>query len=316
MKNILITGGKGFVGSNLVRKILEETDLNIITYDNGLIGDLAYIETNNRIKNIVGDILDFEFLRQSLKNVDIVVHLAAFGSVVDSVRSPRENFDVNVKGTFSLLNACRDVGIQKIIFASTGGAIIGNSSGAVNENTPPRPISPYGASKLACEGYCSAFSSAFNMNITALRFANVVGPYSWHKKGVVTNYFKSLINSEPLIIYGDGSSTRDYLYSEDLCDGILRAINTTLSGFNVFHLATGIETSIKDIARYCLEISNSPDKQIIYKQTRKGEVENNCADFTLAKNTLGFAPKMDIKSSLDMTWQWMCNYSKKTYISI
>ena len=132
----------------------------------------------------------------------------------------------------------------------------------------------------------------------------------------MTNYFKSLINSEPLIIYGDGSSTRDYLYSEDLCDGILRAINTTLSGFNVFHLATGIETSIKDIARYCLEISNSPDKQIIYKQTRKGEVDHNCADFTLAKKTLGFAPKMDIKSSLDMTWLWMYNYSKKNYISI
>ena len=300
------------MGSNLVRKLLEETDLNIITYDNGLIGDLSYIEMNSRVKNIVGDILDFEFLKQSLKSVDIVVHLAAFGSVVDSVRSPRDNFDVNVKGTFSLLNACRDVGIQKIIFASTGGAIIGNSSGAVNENTPPRPISPYGASKLACEGYCSAFSSAFNMNITALRFANVVGPYSWHKKGVVTNYFKSLMNGKPLTIYGDGSSTRDYLFSEDLCDGILKSIESNLLGFNVFHLATGKETSIQQIANYCLEICNIQDPKVIYESARTGEVEKNFADFTLAKKTLNFAPKTSIRSSLEATWRWMSEYEKNS----
>ena len=316
MKNILITGGKGFVGSNLVNKLLRETDLDIITYDNELIGNLPYISVNRRVKNIFGDIIDFEPLKESLRNVDTVVHLAAYGSVVDSVKSPSENFDTNVKGTFNLLNACREVGIKKIIFASTGGAIIGNNSGPVDETTPPRPISPYGASKLACEGYCSAFASSFNMNITALRFANVVGPFSWHKKGVVTNYFKALMQGKPLTIYGDGSSTRDYLYAEDLCDGILKSIESNLVGFKVFHLATGKETSIREIANYCLEICNMPGNKILYKPARKGEVERNFADFSLAKKTLGFSPKSNIKSSLESTWHWMSDCQKSTEFSL
>ena len=126
------------------------------------------------------------------------------------------------------------------------------------------------------------------MNITALRFANVVGPFSWHKKGVVTNYFKALMQGKPLTIYGDGSSTRDYLYVEDLCDGILKSIESNLVGFKVFHLATGKETSIQEIANYCLEICNIPENKTCKK--RRGR-EKLCRLFSRKKSS-GFFTKI------------------------
>ena len=128
---------------------------------------------------------------------------------------------------------------------------MGNAQPPVNEDSIPRPISPYGASKLAGEGYCSAFAEAYDMRITATRFANVVGPISAHKKGAVTVFIRALMNDTPITIYGDGEATRDFLYVDDLCRGILAAMEKNLPGFNVFHLANGFDIIKPFEVPYC-----------------------------------------------------------------
>ena len=252
---VLITGGCGFVGSNLATRLLKE-DIDIILLDNLSRSDQSNLTSDLLDSVVVADIRYEDELKDKFEDVDIVIHLAADGSVVESVKSPDHNFSANVLGTFNVLKASRDAGVKKMIFSSTGGALIGNATPPVNEYSIPRmPISPYGASKLACEGYCCAFANAYNMNITALRFANITGPMSFHKKGAVTKFFKSLSSGKDLCIYGDGASTRDYLDVRDLCEGIILAMNSDLKGFNVFHLASGIETSIKQLAQMCIDIS-------------------------------------------------------------
>ena len=204
MSKILVTGGCGFIGANLV-PMLHADGHEITILDNLARGSKDYLDDFTAYKFVDADIRNEEAVCEIAKGQDAIIHLAAEGSVVESVAAPEENFSVNAEGTFKVLNAARRAGIDQIIFSSTGGALIGNTTPPVNEESVPRPISPYGASKLAGEGYCCAFADAYDLSITALRFANVVGPISWHKKGAVTAFFKAIMNREPIHIYGDGS---------------------------------------------------------------------------------------------------------------
>jgi len=199
-----------------------------------------------------------------------------------------------------------------LVFASTGGALIGNAPPPVNEKAVPRPISPYGASKLAGEGYCSAFASAYGMSVTALRFANVVGPISWHKKGAVTAFFKCIMEDRPLRIYGDGTATRDFLYVEDLCRGIVAGMEAALPHFNVFHLASGRETSVRELAEMARQVSGRPAHPIVHELKRPGEVERNFATYDLARERLGFEPQVTIEQAMARTWSWMVSQGPGT----
>ena len=253
----------------------------------------------------VGDIRDRAAVASALLGVDAVIHLAASGSVIDSVADPEENFDVNARGTFVLLDEARKVDVNQIIFASTGGALIGNAVPPVDESSLPRPISPYGSSKLCGEAYCSSFASAYGMRITALRFANVIGPYSWHKKGAVTAFAKAILTETPITIYGDGSATRDFLMVQDLCNGIALALDANLDGFNVFHLASGREVSVVELARVMCAVAGRTDFPIEFRAKRAGEVERNFASYRLAEATFGFRPTSNIEDAITITWKWM-----------
>ena len=303
-KKILVTGGAGFVGANLV-ELLSDSDKDVTVFDNLSRGGKSNLPSNFSGQIFEKDLRDNEFLQEAVADQDVVIHLAAFGSVVESVASPVANFEINASGTLRLLEACRAQGVKKVVFASTGGALMGNAIPPVNESTVPRPISPYGASKLAGEGYCSAYAAAYDMDITALRFANVVGPRSLHKKGVVNTFFRRLHQNEDLVVYGDGSSTRDYLDVRDLCRGIRLAAESEISGFNVFHLASGVETSIDQLAHLCQEIVGVSKAEIRLEPTRAGEVERNFADYSEAKARLGWVPEVKLLESLETTWHWM-----------
>ena len=304
MFKILVTGGAGFIGSTLVRKLVN-LENHVVVVDNFSRGSKHFLPVGQDIVVNHLDIRETDLITKAAEGCDAIVHLAAYGSVVESVADPTENYSVNVEGTFSVLNAAKRAGVRKLIFASTGGALIGNAIPPVSELSLPRPISPYGASKLAGEGYCCAFANAYNMDIIALRFANVIGPQSLHKKGAVTNFFKSIINGEPIIIYGDGSSTRDFLYVDDLCQGIIKAINSNLFGFNVFHLASGKETTIRQLAELCIEISEHAGHPLIFKTKRDGEVERNFALSLAANVELGFDPVVSLVDGLARTWKWI-----------
>jgi len=306
---VLITGGCGFIGANLIPK-LEKIGYKVNVLDNLSKGSLKYIEeTNARI--FIGDIRDKKIVSESLKDVSSVIHLAAYGSVVESVNNPEENFDINVNGSFTVLNECRKANVKKIIFSSTGGALMGNAIPPVNEESVPRPISPYGSSKLCFEAYCSSFSHSYEMDITALRFANVIGPVSWHKKGAITVFMKSIMNGENITIYGDGKATRDFLYVDDLCQGIIQTLQATIPGFQPLHLSSGKERSVNDIAALICQVSNSRNHPIDYFENRIGEVDRNFADYSLAKQLIGFQPNVNLETAIKLTWDWFQAYDKK-----
>ena len=165
-------------------------------------------------------------MRHALRRVDAVVHLAADTRVIDSIADPTRNFDVNVAGTFGLLNLMREVGVPRLVNASTGGAILGEAPPPVHEEMAPRPASPYGAAKASAEAYCSAFAASYGLDAVSLRFSNVYGPLSFHKGSVVAAFMRRILDDQPLVVYGDGSQTRDYVFVEDLCDGIVVALNS------------------------------------------------------------------------------------------
>ena len=174
MKTVLITGGCGFVGANLVRE-LDDGSTKLRVLDNLTMGNASDIETG-RVELVRGDILDPDVVDSAVKGVDAIVHLAAHTRVIESMEDPDQNFRVNVQGTFNLLQAARAHQLDRFVFASTGGAIIGEVTPPVHEEMLPKPISPYGASKLAGEAYLSAFAGAYGLNTVALRFSNLYGP--------------------------------------------------------------------------------------------------------------------------------------------
>jgi UDP-glucose 4-epimerase len=277
----------------------------VTIFDNLSRGRLAHLDDPTAYRLIEADIRDEDAVARAAEGHEAVIHLAAYGSVVESVHSPAENFQINVEGTFKVLNAARRAGIGRLLFASTGGALIGNAEPPVNEQAVPRPISPYGAGKLAGEGYCCAFANAYGMSITALRFANVVGPISWHKKGAVTAFFKAIMNDQPIRIFGDGTATRDFLFVDDLCRGIVAGLDAVKPGFSVYHLASGRATSVREVAEIACRVSGHEGHPIVHELKRAGEVERNFATYDLARTDLGFEPSVSIDDALARTWVWM-----------
>jgi len=299
MKKILITGGCGFIGANLIHYLSQNTSYKIRVLDNESLGKLAYIDAE--VEFIRADTRNRSAVKDSLKDIDTVVHLAADTRVIDSISDPLFNFENNVQATINILEAMREMGTSRLVNASTGGAIIGEVQPPVNESMTANPTSPYGASKLAVEGYCSAYAASYGINATSLRFSNVYGPRSYHKGSVVAQFMKAILRGEQITVYGDGSQTRDYVFVNDLCQGITKAIESEISG--VFQLGTGIPTSINELLS---TISNIIDRRldIQYKPFRAGEIRHTYCDITKAENELVYAPTTSLSDGLNLTWQW------------
>lgn len=308
-QRILVTGGCGFIGANLVPRLVGR-GYRVRVLDNLSRGYRNFLDGVN-VEFQQGDIRNAEDMAQAVGGMDAVIHLAAYGSVIESLVDPQTNFDINGYGTLTTLNAAKNAGIKKFIFASTGGAIIGDADPPVNEDSVPRPKSPYGASKLTCEAYCQAYARSFGLPTVMLRFANIYGPFSAHKKGAVTAFGKALISGQPFVIYGDGSASRDFLHVEDLCDGIFKALEKDLAPATVLHLATGRETSVLDLANLMKALAGKPDHPINFKESRAGEVYRNFAYYGLAEKLLGFRPTVGLEEGLARTWEWFVSQGKK-----
>jgi UDP-glucose 4-epimerase len=299
---VLVTGGAGFVGATLVRR-LTEAGHPVRVFDNFSTGDPAHLAGVDA-DVVKGDIRDAGALDAALAGADSVVHLAAAGSVVMSVTDPVGNFEANVVGTFRVLEAARRAGVERVVQASTGGALIGDATPPVSEDSLPKPISPYGASKLAGEGYAHAFAAAYGLRTVALRFANVYGPWSERKTGVMTRYFRAIQAGEPLVIYGDGSSSRDYTHVSDISRAIELSLDKDVPGGTVLHVASGVETRVADLARLSCAAAGVPDHPVEYQQARAGEVNRNFASYDRAEQMLGYAPAVTLEAGIGDTWDW------------
>jgi UDP-glucose 4-epimerase len=301
MKTYLVTGGCGFIGVNLIPRLTQQ-GARVRVLDNLSLGRSEDVEPLG-VELEVGDVRDPAAVAKACKGIDAVVHLAAHTRVVESLSDPQLNFEVNAAGTLNVLEACRATGIQKMIFASTGGAILGEQEPPVHEGMVPRPISPYGASKLAGEAYCSAYTGAYGLKTAALRFSNVYGPYSYHKGSVVAQFFRNLLRGEPIVIYGDGQQTRDFLYVSDLVEAILLADKTEPAG-EAFQIASGRETSIRSLLDAMKAMLPDHRFDVRFEPARPGEILRNYASIEKARRILGFRPKTQLNEGLRKTWQW------------
>jgi UDP-glucose 4-epimerase len=317
----LITGGCGFIGTSLIKRLLSEQGHTIKVLDNLSVGsrqDLAAVckisETSHHdmdtVALVVGDIRDPDVCEACCKDVDIVVHLAANTGVPASVENPRKDMESNVMGTFNMLEGARSQGVKRFVFASSG-APAGECEPPIHEELPPHPVSPYGASKLAGEGYCSAFYKTFGVHTVALRFSNVYGPGSTHKSSVVAKFIKQALNRETLTIYGDGTQTRDFIFIDDLIDAVYRAavIEKDIGG-ETFQIATSRETTIDEITGLLLGVLEAKgiDLPRVEKTApRLGDVKRNFSDTTKAKNMLGWRNEWSLKHGIEHTVQWFLN---------
>lgn len=306
--NILITGGCGFIGTNLISVMQQDKKYNIKVIDNESLGKSENIKKYD-VNFVKADILDYNTIIRETKNIDTIIHLAADTRVIDSIRDPEKNFQTNVIGTMNILMAMKKNGIQKIINASTGGAILGEVTPPVNENMLPTPSSPYGASKLAVEGYLCSFASSYGIKACSLRFSNVYGPNSWHKNSVISTFIRKIITKNTLDVYGDGEQLRDYVYVIDLCNGILQAINSDTSG--VYQLGTGFPTSINKLIELISNTAgNKYDIHVNYHPYRDGEIHNTWCDIKKAKDAFGYHPLTSLPVGIQNTWDWFCQNSK------
>lgn len=317
VNNWLITGGCGFIGTSLIKKILKENPRSYIrVLDNLSVGsreDLKEVCNFNEKKIddtehfkgvdlIVGDILDFETCCKVSRDIDCVVHLAANTGVSMSVESPRTDMEVNVIGTFNMLESSRLCGVNNFIFASSG-ASAGITEPPIHEELATHPVSPYGSSKLAGEGYCSSYFHTFGISTNCLRFGNVYGPRSKHKSSVVAKFISQAINGEELEVYGDGSQTRDFIYIDDLVNAIMKASNSNKGG-EIFQIATGHEVTLNELVNLLSKILDDliQLKPIIkYGNKRKGDVLRNYSDTSKAYSILGWRALTKLEDGLTQT---------------
>ncbi|ABK17872.1 NAD-dependent epimerase/dehydratase family protein [Syntrophobacter fumaroxidans] len=299
----LITGGAGFIGTNLIRR-LSIPSVRIRVLDNLSAGRREDLDGFD-VEFVQGDIQDAGAVHRAVAGARKVIHLAANTNVVQSVANPELNLDVNVRGTFNLLRASVEHGVERFVFASTGGAIVGDVTPPVHEDMPPNPISPYGASKLAGEGYCSAFWGAYGLPTVSLRFSNIYGPFSYHKGSVIAKFFREVQAGKPLTIYGDGEQTRDFLFVGDLCQGIARALEAPLPFGGSIQLGSGRETTVNSMVALMREaVGGDWFPPVTYAPPRAGEVLRNYVSTARAEKYLDFSPATDLPSGLTETWKW------------
>lgn len=312
MKKVLVTGGCGFIGTNLIEYLLDITDWEINVLDNLSVGKLEYLKsidgyTEDRIDFYKGDITNKDDVEESITGCDHVINLAAQTDVIDSVNNPKNDAEINVLGTINVLKASVENDIVNFTQASSA-APLGEQDMPIHEEKVPQPLSPYGASKLACEGYCSAFSGSYNLSTVTLRFSNVYGPKSWHKGSVVAKFIKQIIDGETPVIYGDGGQTRDFIHTKDISQALyLATVGDLEDDFELFQVATGVETSINELYEIINEKMSKygydvPEPE--YGEKRAGEIYRNYADISKAKKVLDYEPEIDLDEGIDESIKW------------
>jgi UDP-glucose 4-epimerase len=329
----LITGGCGFIGQCLISRLVRETGNTVRIVDNLTNGVVEAVEASLPVSRhsrddamaglkdatpaaaqlVVGDIEDADLAMAACRGIDVVIHLAANTGVAPSVADPRADCLANVIGTFNYLEAMRLNGGKRFIFASSS-ATVGQGAVPIVETLPANPMSPYGASKLAGEGYCSAYFHCYGLRSASLRFGNVYGPGSQRKESVVAKFIRRAMAGEILEIYGDGSQTRDFIYIDDLAEAIERAVVAEDLGAEAFQIATNRETTLAEMAevlRAALVAHGIPDPGLRCTQPRPGDVLRNYSDTSKARRLLGWQARTPLLEGLGATVDWFVRTQRR-----
>lgn len=298
---ILITGGAGFVGRYLASSFLDDNH-TVTIFDNLSNSTLSKMSgiIKDGVSFVKGDVTDYRSILKHTTDVDFVIHLAAKINVEESIVSPELTHAVNVTGTLNLLRACVANGVQNVIAASSA-AVYGDSDRLpLLEYSPTIPISPYGASKLAIEHYLQAFSHSYSINTISLRFFNIYGMgQSAAYAGVIEKFMERIKQNKPLVIYGNGKNTRDFVSISDVARAVEFAMKK-ISGKkgNVYNIATGRSVSINELANMMISISGRK-LGIVHKNQQKGDIKHSQASIRLARKELGYVPKTSLRAGLE-----------------
>ncbi len=299
---VLVTGGAGFIGSHLVDRLLAE-GFEVIVLDNLRSGSLDNVRRHvgeGGFRFVQGDVRDARLVDGLVGDVDCVFHLAALVSVPESVRDPVLTHDINVNGTLNLLKASVDRGVERFVYASSC-AVYGNAEQMpIKEGCPTRPMSPYGVSKLTAEGYVRKYFEDFGLETVCLRYFNVYGPRQAYSdySGVITQFINRVRKGLPLMVFGDGEQTRDFVYVEDVVEANMLALKSGKAAGEVFNIGTGVATSINQLAETLLDIADKRDLKILHYRAREGDIRHSVADISKAKEKMGYSPKVTLREGL------------------
>ncbi len=303
-KNILVTGGAGFIGSNIVDRL--SPDNNVFILDNFFTGVMSnLVNSKDRVTIIKGDIRDKELVNDTVAKVEYIFHLAAHVGNIRSLKDPYFDMDVNIRGMLNLMEACRNNPKLKRVVYSSSAAIYGEAKYLpIDEDHPLNPESPYAVSKMAAEKYAFAFYKVYGVPTASVRYFNAFGPRqdSSEYANAVSIFLSRTKKEEPLTIFGDGEQTRDFIFIDDIVNANILAATQPAAVGQIFNIATGQATSINKIAEIIQQVSNKTIP-ITYANSRAGEVIHSRATIEKARKLLGYNPQTSLDEGMRITWQ-------------
>ena len=301
-RRVLVTGGGGFIGSNLVRALLERGD-SVRVLDNFSTGNRANLD-GLEVDVVEGELRSYERVHAAVRGVETVFHLGALGSVPRSVQDPLTSSAVNVEGTLNVLLAARDEGVRRVVYSSSSSVYGTRRELPVHESSPPDPISPYGVAKLAAERYCVSFSRVYeSFETVVLRYFNVFGPRqspTSQYAAAVPLFISTVAAGRPLTIHGDGEQSRDFTYVDNVIAATLSAAQAAGASGRIFNVAGGAPATVNHVADLIGEILGRPVEKM-FAPARAGDIRDSWADLTAAREALGFEPAVSLEEGLRRT---------------
>lgn len=308
MAKYLVTGGAGFIGSNLARFILAKGH-EVVILDNFATGKKEnLVDIKKQVKLIEDDIRDRKACAKAVKGCRAIFHEAALGSVPRSVADPVTSHDVNVNGTVNMLEAARAAGVKRMVFAASSSAYGDQPVSPKHEGMVPMPISPYAASKISCEAYLRSYAAVYGMETLCLRYFNVFGPYqdpNGAYAAVIPAFVSRILKNEQPVVYGNGEQSRDFCFIENVCvaNWLASKAPAAVCKGQALNIACNRATSLNQILAKVKSLLGS-DIQAIYKPMRKGDVMDSLADISLAGKTIGYKPKVYFEKGLEKAIKW------------
>jgi len=302
----MITGGAGFIGSHLVEELLRRGE-QVRVLDNFSTGKRENVAGLSRpFELIEGDIRSYHTVRQAVHQVDFVLHQGALPSVPRSINDPITTNEVNVGGTLNLLDAARDAGVKRVVYASSSSVYGANTQVPKREDMTPLPISPYAVSKLAGEHYCQVFSRTYGLETVCLRYFNVFGPRQDPQSAYsafIPKFAAGFIRSQELTIDGDGSQSRDFTFVRNVVEANLLAATAPGVSGEVFNIACGASLSVNEVAAHLAQLCGVPGR-LVHGLARAGDVPHSLADIGRASKHLGYEPRIDARQGLALVVEW------------
>jgi UDP-glucose 4-epimerase len=304
---VLVTGGAGFIGSNLAEELIRQ-GAKVVIIDNFVTGFRENLEEiKGDFEFVEGDLNDDEKLKKAIQDVEIIFHEAALPSVPRSVENPAETHNACVNATFNLLLKAKDSGVKRLIYAASSSAYGNQETLPKVETMSPDPLSPYAAAKLMCEYYCKVFSNVYNLETFSLRYFNVFGPRqnpSSMYSGVISRFVDALMKGDTPVIFGDGETSRDFTYIANVVDANIKAAQATEGIGKVMNVANGERITLNELLEVLKKITKKENVAADYQPERAGDVKHSQADNRRAKDWLGYEKLVGLEEGLQKTIDW------------